>query len=97
MNIGDNNMTLTYYLNKIAKKRKVGIMTVRQEFAKKLNRSEATLYAWETCRRVPVVWELHNLHKLLKQNGFDINVLDLFWRGKQYGKNNTRDIQKIHK
>jgi len=73
--------TLTYYLNKIAKKEKVGIDKIRQRIAKKLNRSMITIYMWESGRKMPRVGSLHELHKILKSYGYDINIVDLFWKG----------------
>ncbi len=71
-------MTLTKYFEKIAKKKGIGIMKVRRSFAEKLNKSEGALYKWETCKRFPCVGDLKELYKLLKKEGYDINVLDLF-------------------
>ena len=71
-------MTLTYYLNKIAKKQGVRVGVVREQLIVKVDRSLATLYGWEVGRKMPQVGELQKLHKFLKDEGFDINVLDLF-------------------
>ena len=76
-------MTLTKYFEKIAKKKGVGIMLIRKYFAKKLNKSESLLYKWETYEREPRVGELHDLHILLKQNGFDVDLVNLFWKEKK--------------
>lgn len=84
-------MTLTKYFSMIAKKKGVGIMTVRKSFANKLGRTEDCLYKWETYKRFPCVGDLHKLHILLKQNGYDVDLINLFWKGnKQNEKTNKQ-------
>ena len=73
-----NKMTLTYYLNKVAKQQGVGITKVRQHFALQLGKTEDCLYKWEIGKRKPRVPDLKKLKKLLKFYGFEVDVLKLF-------------------